>query len=834
MTISTKYQIQSIYGKSKINLNILYFCFILSFNVSSQEEKSSSDPSGVVGSISGQLTDSITEQPLQYATVALFEKGAERPLNGTVTDETGRFSFSDVAEGEYKLVASFLGYATKDIERITISGEKTTVRLGTLSLAPEESQLQEVTVQALRPTIIQQADRIVVSIEGTALAAGNSAYDVLSKAPGVFVDQDGNIQLNGKSGVTVMLNDKLTYLSARDLRNLLEGMSAENVKNIEIITNPSAKYDAEGSSGILNINLRKNALRGMNGSVFGSYTYNGKQHGYSTGGRINYKTDNWDSFLNVDIARRVGGRDATFTRVFFGEEQTTYFDQVAVGNYEVEGPPVVRAGTDYSITENHSIGATAYFATNNLEREFLTDTYIGSSPNQPEQYIDANNFSTNTFSNYSGNLHYLGKLDTLGSSISADLDFVKIMNRGEANFYNYFEDLTSNDPVRQDFLYTNTPNGFDIYAGKIDFTKAFENSSKIETGMKISRVVSDNDSRFYFNNEGLVLDLNRTNHFLYDENIYAAYINWNGKLSEKFTLQAGLRAENTTSTGESITTGEINERDYLNLFPSVFVQQKVTENYGINYSYSRRIQRPNYGSLNPFISYRDPYTYVQGNPDLRPQFTHAFGLTQTFKKTYSLALNYQLVQDVISELPILIEETATTIYTTGNVDDSQNVSLTAIGPLKIMKNWDTNNTLVVSYNEYNMVVDEMQLVNDEVFYMLQSNHNILLPYRFKMEINAAYRGPAASGLYRIAPMWWVHAGLKKSFLEDKLELSLNVNDIFKTYRLKFTTDIGENINDFDQYFRNRTLSFTLRYNFSSGQKFKSRQRSKGPEELDRT
>lgn len=806
----------------------IFISFCLLFTVSSfcQTEK---------GSLTGQLVDSVTAQPLEFATIALLERDSRQPVGGVVTDENGNFTFDGLKIGNYELVISFLGYTNKNIPGIDLSPGSPNIKMGKIRMTPDETQLEEVTIQTMRPTIVQLADRLVVNIEGSIMAAGNSAYDVLARSPGVYIDQEGNIQLNGKSGVTVMINDKLTYLSARDLRTMLEGMSAENIKNIEIITNPSAKYDAEGSSGILNINLKKNTIRGINGNIYAGYNYNGKQHGYSTGARINHKSDKWDSFLTLDKARRVGGRDATFTRVFFGDEETTYFDQVATGNYETQGPPVTRIGTDYSITENHTVGVMGYFATNHLENNFLTDTYIGNSPNQPSLYIDANNYVENTFTNYSANVHYLGKLDTLGTSLSADLDFVKITNRGESNFYNFYDDLTSAQPVVQDFLYTDTPNGFDIYSGKIDFTKGFRVGSKFEMGAKASRVVSDNDSRFYFNNEeGLILDPARTNHFIYDENILAGYLNYNQKLSEMFTVQAGLRAENTTSTGESLTTGEINNREYLDFFPSLFVQQKVTENYGINYSYSRRIQRPNYGSLNPFISYRDPYTYVQGNPELRPQYTQAFGLTQTFKKTYSLALNYQYITDVISELPILIEETATTIYTTGNVDDAQNFSLTAIAPLKIMKNWDTNNTMVLSYNEYNMVVDNMQLKNDQFFYMLQSNHNILLPWDVKMEINGAYRGPAASGLYQIAAMWWVHAGIKRSFLDKKLDVSLNVNDIFKSYRLVFTTDIGDNINDFNQYFRNRSVALTLRYNFSKGQKFDAKQRKNNVEEVDRT
>jgi len=786
------------------------------------------------GEISGVLVDAETGEPVEFATVSLFKKGIKLPVDGRVSDEAGRFSFLNLELATYEITASFLGYSNNTIGDISLTPENPKATIGRISLAQDASQLGEITIEALRPTITQHADRIVVNIAGTALAVGNSAFELLSKLPGVYVDQDGNVQLNGRSGVTVMLNDRLTYLSAADLRNLLEGMSAENVQNIEIIANPSARYDAEGSSGILNINLKQNVMRGINGNINSSYRYNGKQHGYTAGGRINYKSDKWNSFINLDMARRVGGREATFTRVFFGEE-TTYFDQIAEGNFVVEGPPAVRVGTDYQFHEDHRLGTTLYFVTDDRESDFLTDTYLGNTPNNPVQYIDAKNYSTNRFTNFSANLNYQGKLDTIGSRISADLDFVKIINKSESNFFNFYYQLPSNELIWQDFLYTSTPNGFDIYSGKVDYTKAFSTGQRLELGAKASRVVSDNDSKFFFNNEeGLILDPNRTNHFIYDENIYAAYISLNSKLSETFSVQAGLRGELTSSTGESLTTGEINEREYFNLFPSIFVQQRVTENYGINYSYGRRIQRPNYGSMNPFISYRDPYTYVQGNPDLKPQFTHAIGVTQLFKRTYSLALNYQLHKDVISELPILVEETATTIYTTGNVDNAQNFSLTAMAPLKIMKNWDTNNTFILSYNEFTMFVDNMQLVNEQTFFMFQTNHNIRLPHKIRMEISGIYLSPRVSGLYLIDTMWRIDAGLKRSFLKDNnLELSVNVNDIFDSHRLRFSTNIGDNINDFDQDFRNQYVNIGLRYSFSSGIKFQAKQTSDAPEEVGR-
>ncbi len=818
-------------------LSLLWLCPYLYNPVRAQNNKLQTNAPVPAnnGTLTGILKDSATGKPIEYATLSLLQQDNRQPLKGALSDAQGRFTFSNIATGNYELAISFMGYERKTIQALQVTALAPTLSLGTILLSPSVTQLNEVKVEALRPTIIQEADKMVVSVEGTAMAAGSSAFEVLSKAPGVFVDQDGNIQLNGRSGVTLMVDGKLTYMSARDLRTMLEGMSAENIKNIEIITNPSARYDAEGASGILNINLKKNTQRGINGSLYTGANYNGKQYGFSTGTNINYKTDKWNSFAMLDMARRVGGREATFTRVFYTEQGATYFDQVASGNYMVQGPPSVRIGTDYSFNDKHSIGLMSYFATNFLRSDFLTDTYIGNAPEQPQQYIDANNYTANRFTNFTSNLHYNGKLDTSGTTLTADLDLARIRNQGYSNFYNYFYNLASDLPDTQDFLYTHTPNGFDIYAAKIDFTKPLGKGYKIELGAKASHVASDNDSRFYFNNtEVLELDLSRTNHFVYDENIYAAYATMNGKLTNRYTLQAGLRAERTQSRGESLTTEQITERSYLNLFPSLFLQQKVNDNYQVNYSYSRRIQRPNYGNLNPFIAYRDPYTYVQGNPYLRPQYTHAISITQTFKKTYSITFNYQLIKDVMSELPLLDVEHATTIYTTGNLDYGRNIGLTGIIPLKFSKNWESTNTLIASHNEFNMVLDQALLVNKQLLYVVQSNHNVRLPYKLKLEVNAAYRGPGASGLYRIAPMWWVHMGVKRSFMKDKLDLSININDIFKTYRLVFTTDIGGNINDFDQYFRNRSLGFTLRYNFSRGVKFDTKRRNTNLDELNRT
>ncbi|HEU4470856.1 MAG TPA: TonB-dependent receptor [Flavisolibacter sp.] len=790
-----------------------------------------SQAAGQGGTITGRITDD-KGGALAFVNVSLLKAADSSLAAGAVTDKEGKFSLVRLTPGHYLLRFTAIGYAPHTLPAFDVRDPAFTRDFGTIALKPDVQALKEVSVTALRPSIVQMADRLVVSVEGTAMAAGNSAFAVLARAPGVFIDPEGNIQLNGRSGVTIMLDGKLTYLSARDLRTMLESMSAENIKNIEIITNPSAKYDAEGTSGILNINLKKNTRQGINGSVFISEAYNFYgQHSYSAGGNLNVKSGRWNAFLMSDFNHREGGRNGVFTRVFYGTN-TTYFDQTATGNFRVEGPPSVRLGADYSLNDRHTIGFMGYYNTNTLRADFLTETLIGDAPKKPSQFIDADNFNSNTFSNFTGNLHYTGKLDTLGTTLSADFDYVRIQNRGEAFLNNYYRDLSSGQQT-QDLLYNNTPNKFDIYSLRIDFSKPLKQGRKLELGGRASSIDSDNDFSFYFNNGVRVPDPSRTNYFIYREKIYAGYANWSGPVSSKLTLQAGLRLEHTASLGNSITTGQRTPRNYTNLFPSVFLQQKVSNNYGLNYSYSRRLNRPNYGSLNPFRAYRDPYTWYEGNTALRPQYTHSFSIAQVIRQRYNITLSYQLQKDVISEIPLLYVDDTLTVYTTGNVNDGQSIGMTGIAPVKISKKWDSQNTLVLSYNKFSFVSNNGKLENEQLFFLIQSNHTILLPKELRLEVNLMYRGPAASGLYRIASMHRTDLGLKRSFFNKKLDVTLNANDIFKGFRYLWTTDINGNVNDFNQYFRLRSIGLTLRYNFSKGQKVNVKQRT-AIEELNRT
>lgn len=783
------------------------------------------------GSLSGMLQDS-RGAALGFANVAVLRTADSAAVTGAVTDAAGNFSIQTPAAGKYLLRISLVGFAKTDTPPFEINHENTSRNFGTLILKESAQQLAEVKVQALRPTIVHQADKMVVSVEGTALAAGNTAYEVLIKSPGVFVDQDGNIQLNGKAGVRIMLDGKLTYLSGKELQTLLQGMSAENLKDLEIITNPSARYDAEGTAGIININLKKNQLAGLNGSLHGGQQYNGLQ-GYSGGANINYKKGKWNAFATLDVSQRTQLRLATFTRAFQQENRQTRFDQT--GREEgFRRMPTLRLGTDYDINKKHSVGVMANLMLFRADVDFRTSSFLRNGNALQDSLTTAVNLLKGQFYNTTLNAHYLGKLDAAGTTLSADLDFVSLQDQREASFLNHTKQLQEQGGGRLNLLSNENKPAFTIYSAKADLVRPLGRNGRLELGAKASHVTSDSDLKFFqHTHQTKSLDPERSNHFIYKEQIFAGYASLNAELNKKIKVQGGLRAEKTLAEGYSVTNDSAVVRNYLNWFPSIFVTQKLNKDYQVSYNYSRRINRPRYESLNPFVLFLDQYTYLQGNPYLRPQFTNSFQVVQQFKSTYNVTLGYAQTKDFMAEIPEQFVQTRVTVFQQRNVDHFRELSAALVVPVKISPKWDIQNNLSVSHQDYTIRLQDRDLRNQQLFFYAQSTSNIQLPRRMRLEVNATYQGASAYGLYRFAPNWGLDAGIKRSFLQDKLEASLNVSDIFRTRRLVGKANYNGNINEFDQYFGHQSLRVNLRYRFNKGQQFEAKKRNASLEELQR-
>jgi outer membrane receptor protein involved in Fe transport len=782
------------------------------------------------GLLSGTIKDG-KGMAVSFANIALVQASDGAIKTGTTTYADGKFQLNSPVPGSYYLKFSFIGYITGQTEKFNVTGPDFSKHFGDLVMLEDSKTLKEVTVKSMRPTITNTPDKMVMNVENSALASGSTAYEILAKAPGVWIDQDGNIQLNGKAGVRIMIDGKLSYLSGKELQTLLEGMSGDNIKDLEIISNPSAKYDAEGSSGIININLKKNQVFGMNGSVYAGYQNNGL-YGYSSGGNLNYKTGKWSSSAMLDVSRRTRFRTNTMHREFRGEQNTQLLQKGREeGNTFV---PNLRLNTDYEITTKHSIGLMANLTYQDQENVFATESTLRNSNAQNDMIINARNLTTKKFGNGAFNLHYLGKLDTAGATLSADVDYANLVLHGRGSFLNQFVFLNKLQPDSLDNLASDNPSSYQIYSAKSDYTRLLSKTAKLEFGAKASHVVSDNDLRFFFvREEEKINNLGRSNHFIYRENIYAAYTNFSTSLTDKISIQGGLRVEKTIAEGRSVTLDETNERNYFGMFPSLFVQQKVTPNYQLNYNFSRRLDRPGYNSLNPFIFYLDPYSWAQGNPYLKPQYTNSFEVTQTFKDTYNLILNYSNTHGYMSEIPEQNNADNTTVFQTRNVDNFENASATAVVPVRFSPKWEVNNNLTFEYQNYSIRLKEQNLRNEQFLFSGQSNHNIQLPQNVRMEVSAGYQGPFAHGLYTMKQNWWVDAGLKRSFLKNQLEISMNVTDIFRTRKVIGSANLNGNINAFDQYFGMQSFRVNLRYRFNRGENFEMKRRNNSLEELRR-
>jgi hypothetical protein len=782
------------------------------------------------------LTGSVIDEKgeaLGFVNVAVLSASSDAVVTGAIAEMDGNFRIKTPAKGSYKLKVSGLGYLPMITEVFEVSGPDFAKHFGKLQLQPDVKTLKEVTVQAMRPTITNDAEKMVVSVEGTALATGSTAYEVLEKSPGVWIDQDGNISLNGKPGVMVMINGKQSFLTGKQLQSMLQGMAAENLKDLEIITNPSSKYDAEGTSGIININLKKNEAFGMSGSAYAGYQYN-RLSTYTSGFDLSHKQGKWNTTVGVDLSRRMTYRDMEMERIFNDPEGRSFFDQVGYEERERRNSSL-RIGTDYELNDRHSVGFMSNMFYSANEGVFNTASNLRRPAALDSRFIDATNEHSTTYRNGTFNLHYNGKLDTLGTTLSADLDYARISDVTDFVFKNEQFILGDGGLASQEHLTSYNPAGYNILSAKVDFGKKIGQHGKLELGAKGSHVVSDNELLFYIVSDGRQTeDPNRTNHFVYTENILAGYANYSSKINDTWKIMAGLRAEQTFSEGNSITLKDIEPRNYLNFFPSLFLQQKVSDNYQVSYKYSRRINRPYYGQLNPFIFYLDPYTWSQGNPELRPQYTNSFEVTQTLKQRYNLMTGYSLTSDFIGEIPVYNSEDNTTVFSQRNVSEFQNVYGTLVAPVQVSGKWEMSNTATLAYQRYTQEVQTENHVNDQVFFMLQSNQNIQLPKDFRMELNAGFQGPAVYGLYELKSQWWLDAGVKKTFMDDRLTLSLNATDIFRTRVLRIKTEMEGNLNAIDQYQGHQSVRINLRYNFAKGKAFEVKKRNINLEELNRT
>lgn len=787
----------------------------------------------VKGKISGQVTDN-NNKIVEFPTATLLKAKDSTLVKGALGDLNGIFEFENVNKGEYIVSISQLGYKKYYSPKIAISETNLQINLKNIQVFEETKQLNEVVVTAQKPFIERQVDKTVVNVENSIVASGSTALEVLERSPNVMVDKDGNITLKGKQGVKVMIDGKISYLTGQDLSNFLRNMSAEQLSQIEIMTNPSSKYDAAGTAGIINIKMKKNVNMGLNGSANVGVGH-GKHLRENAGLNLNYRNGKINLFGNYNWNERRQENTNDILRNFKEQGEIYRAQSLRVSKSYNHS---LKAGADYFINDKTTIGVLINGSIGRWGADSAVTTTTKMISNQVVQTIPTSNRASNPWKNISTNFNLKHTFDSTGRELTLDLDYAYYNDRTDNNYITqYFSGATLGNKFRSDSLLTNKSlSGINQYSFRLDYTLPVSKNTKWGMGLKASYVITDNDLKFFEQKEGskeLSLLAKNSNNFVYRENINAGYLNYQTKI-KKFSFQLGLRGEWTIADGKSAGYASAKDstfkRDYFKLFPSAFVQYEANKNNTFGITYSRRIDRPGYDQLNPFVFFLDPYTYEVGNPYLRPQLTNSFELTHSFKGILSTTINYSHTVDVMSELLKQNNETRTTFQTMDNLATQDNLGITLSAPIPITKWWMSVNEFNLSYAKITGQIQNANILPEATNYYFNSNNTFSLPNNYKIEFGGWYSSGGLWSIFRISPQGAVNFGIQKTLLDKKATLKLNVQDIFFTNKATASTQYGSVDIKAANTWDSRQVRLTFSYRFGNSKVAAARGRSTGLDE----
>ena len=709
--------------------------------------------------------------PVFSATVSLLQASDSATVKFALSDKEGRYYFSAISEGKYFITASSVGYSKAYSSLFSLS--KDLVEIPPLSLLQSKKVLENVTVTASRPFIEMHLDKMVVNVEASPTNAGANVLEVLAKSPAINVDMDENISLNGKQGVMILIDGKTTYLSGKDLSALLKSMPVSTIDQIEIMTNPPAKYEAEGMAGVINIKTKKIKKDGWNGSFstngrVGIFSLNGNTHfTFSTQNSINfnYKKGKINLFGSGGFSHYSGRNFATYDKTYYTPAYAVNgysffsFNGTYNGNYFP-----VSLGMDYYINKKNTIGIVLNktMGSGHQPRDRTTDLW--DENHQLLGHFESSTKPKYGFNRTTLNLNWKHTIDTLGQEISFDADYVYHNDPYKDTLKT---DYYTNQTITQtSLLSTNNHAYTNIFAFKSDYTKPFK-GGRFEAGVKLSAVQTTLNNLFYrYLDNGWAKDVDLANHSSYNENINAAYVNINKQL-KKWSLQAGLRLENMNmNANQSLGAYEVN-RTNTGLFPGFFASYNLNKNSTVKASVSRRINRYSFYSIMPYKQVVDSLDIWHGNPDLKPEHSNIMELGYAYKNKYFVTFSYTITHDAIRYIAAQVGEQKITEFYPANIDKLDNLNLTVVTPIKIAKWWDINSfTNVYSnkfYNLNNKTVSKFYLTLNE-----NMSNTFNLGKGLKGELVLNYTTKSVDQLGEIFPRFNnISIGLQKQILKEK-------------------------------------------------------------------
>ncbi|KAB8152279.1 TonB-dependent receptor [Kordia sp. TARA_039_SRF] len=782
----------------------LLCCLLFSLCVKSQ----TSETTVLTGKIVSE-----NNETLPFVNVLLNSLEGEL-IKATISNESGIFTIKDIELKTYSLKISFVGYTTLSRE---ITLKKGNNDVGTLQLQVSAESLEAVTVVAEKPIIQVEPDKTVFNVSNAVGSAGNNGLELLRKAPGVRLDNDNNIIVEGKNGVLIYIDGRQSFLAGDDLTSFLQSLQADTIESIEIITQPSSKYDAAGNAGIINIKLKREKGLGTRGSISSTVTvgdYLRSNNSVSVNSRFKKWTffGSYSNFFGrttgfIDLFRTQG------TKIF--DAQTDSENESFANNF--------RTGADYYLSKNSVLGTVVTININDAESTSNTVTpIIDRNTSVVDSILRAPNSSENNSINLNANINYRYK-DTLGTSFSVDLDYGRYTRERFNNQPNFYT-TPDGDILNANITYQETPIDIDIYAGKIDYGQKIGKGS-FETGGKVSKVVTDNTFNFFdvINGEN-VLNMNRSNRFEYDEKIYALYAKYNFGF-DKWKFQAGLRMESTDSQGrltaENAAQNQVVSRKYTDFFPSAGVTYQANPINSFALSYSRRIQRPNYQILNPFEFQLDELSFSRGNPFLQPQYTDNFKISHTYKYTLTTSVSYSYVSDFFAQVTEAEGENRN-FLNTRNVADQEVYNLSISYPFKINDWWRAYANVYGSYNKYTATNEAFISIDQETFGFYAQN-TFSLPKDIKLEVSGWYSSPSIwGGTYETQSLGSLNIAVQKSW--GNWTGKITMNDVLYTIPWQGSTQFGDLRIDGRGGSDSRNINFYLRYSFGNSDVKKAQQR----------
>jgi outer membrane receptor protein involved in Fe transport len=771
--------------KSVLIIITLSILFVTVSNIKTYtQDKPKKEP--VKGTIKGKVFDKETNAPLESATIQIYKVKDSTLVTGAETDNKGEFSI-DVKGGRYNMLVTYISYSNVIFNGIVINTQNPVHDAGTIKLSQGLTATTDVIeVTSEKDFMENQLDKKVFNVEKSLVSEGGSATDVLKTIPSVTVDVDGNVSLRGSSNVKFLVNGKQSGLIGNDPTNSLQQISANSIDRIEVIDNPSAKYDPDGESGIINIIMKKTEESGYNGSL----TLNaGTGDKYNPSLNFNYKNKNFNVFgsYSYRLFNMTGSGNSLRTNTFGADP--FYFDQSQTMHMKMLGN-MANFGFDYLMDKNNTLSLSGTY--NNRDRssnQTILFNNINSVGNLTQQYTRNNNESHNGTA-LEVDLSYDHKFDKPKQNFSASLSFSsntddETLNSNQHNYLPYLNKYLQN-------TYTNGK--FTLGTLQMDYTHPLtddkSSDSRIEIGYKgtLRNTSSDFTSETFDSTQNMFTpDNGLANNFKYNEQIHSLYGLYMNNYKD-FKYQFGLRLEEALTTSDLITNNSTYKNNYFSFFPSVYFSQKIGMTNEVQLNYSRRINRPNLNMLNPFIDYADPYNLRQGNPYLQPEYVNSFQLGYTKYLTFATLTStafYKLTNDMMSRITTADSSGSTmTTYSNLNSAKSYGIEFTANGhPFKW---WSFNADatyfrMIINSTDPNAVAS-----NDNYSYTAKLTNNFSIAKLFDMQIAYNYQGPSINVQGRTDPIQSFDVAIKKDILNGKGSIGFRVSDLFN--QIKYTSE----------------------------------------------